>query len=81
MPEGYDDMIECDGCAQWYHQSCVGLNDLTDKQLQQLQWFCNDCIGGSLPQVPQSKPQAFLPKFMAKKRLRQKVNSSNYQEM
>ena len=25
MPECLDNMIQCDGCEEWYHMACVGL--------------------------------------------------------
>ena len=39
LPESYDDMIACDNCDNWYHQSCVGIqSEPTDDE-----WICNEC--------------------------------------
>ena len=32
LPELYDDMIGCDGCNQWYHICCVGVESPTLSQ-------------------------------------------------
>jgi hypothetical protein len=24
IPETFDDVVECEGCAVWFHQKCVG---------------------------------------------------------
>lgn len=39
LPEVYDNMIQCDGCDNWFHLRCVGVKSptLTEK------WYCNQC--------------------------------------
>ena len=76
MPENYDDMIQCDRCDGWYHKSCVGIKDMTKRQVKQLNWLCIECTGGSRPCLPPNeqthkKPQEFLPTYPAKKHMKQ----------
>ena len=41
-------MIACENpkCdVEWYHLSCVGLDQLENKDLENLDWFCPACEG------------------------------------
>lgn len=46
---GIDDntivMVQCDGCRQWLHLPCVGINTVTDLDDE---WFCDDCCEAAL---------------------------------
>jgi len=35
------DMIECVGCMSWYHNSCVGIKEVSD--FQDKKWLCGKC--------------------------------------
>ena len=35
----YAKLVQCDGCDQWYHFSCVGVNDSVSEQA----WICAKC--------------------------------------
>ena len=39
MPEGYDNMVACDACHQWFHKGCVGFQP----QAKSASWFCKYC--------------------------------------
>ena len=45
MPECLDNMIQCDGCEEWFHMSCVGL-EIPPPETEP--WhcctLCNACI-------------------------------------
>ena len=71
MPEDYDDMIQCETCKEWFHQSCAGLQGMSKRQMQKLEWACKGCTGQSIPQQL-GRPPEFLPRYPAKKHLRRK---------
>ena len=48
LPDYEDNMIACENLrcdVEWYHVSCVGLDQLENKDLENLDWFCPACEG------------------------------------
>ena len=40
MPKDYDDMIQCETCKDWFHQSCADLRGMSNRQMQKLERVC-----------------------------------------
>ncbi len=48
LPDNEDNMIACENpkCdVEWYHISCVGLDELGNTDLENLEWYCPACEG------------------------------------
>lgn len=35
--------LECDSCDRWYHRACVGLDELSEEDIETLEWECEFC--------------------------------------
>ena len=49
--DGKSFMIECNGCGEWYHGACVGLNIATTTEATEAafkKWNCPFCVTGGL---------------------------------
>ena len=38
-----NDWVECEGCRQWYHIACAGLDSLSEEELEVLSFNCDLC--------------------------------------
>ncbi|XP_077428171.1 CXXC-type zinc finger protein 1a isoform X2 [Vanacampus margaritifer] len=54
-------MIGCDGCAEWFHGSCVGVSEKAAKAIRV--WFCPSCRGDPTLEIKyrQKKTKAAEP--------------------
>ena len=63
-PDDGNMMLQCDTCEYWYHGSCVGVTEESDKK----DWFCPECQD----KLDSGMPRSAIPsKLQAEKKNRQ----------
>eukprot|EP00762_Andalucia_godoyi_P006651 ANDGO_06143.mRNA.1 Protein mlo2 len=46
-----EDMIQCDGCEDWFHDSCAGFSELADVQTVDYVYLCGRCVSRYLDNI------------------------------
>lgn len=40
-------MLNCDKCNKWFHNECVGIDNIKLKLYDNKDWICNKCGGNN----------------------------------
>lgn len=65
---GTDDgreLVQCDGCQNWYHWQCIGVESLTDLGSEEDPWYCPACVSRTgAPRTPSPDIRPIEPTFV-----------------